>query len=462
MAKDIKKFAHPDYLHRLPDWKQIRDCYDGARAIKNEGECYLPRLEGQPQKDYENYLARALFFPITGKTVTSMVGLATSKKPKIDAPEAMAPYFADTDSAEYQFTEFYVNVFNEVVLQGRMGVLIDAPAVGGRPEPHIYIAENIVNWTTEFGRLTMLLLRERVFEKDPQQEFSLIEVTRYRHCYLTNGIYVQQLLDDELAPMAPVIQPSFEGRPLDFIPFTCIGATGVHMNVDKPPMLDISTINISHYMSSADLEWGRHLVGLPTPVATGVDGGTTLKVGGLTAWILPPAEAKAFYLEFEGQGLQSLEKALTEKIGLMSTLSARLVDSSSKGSEAAEAVRLRYINEAAGLIHIIGSIETGLTLVYNMLAMILREGPVKISFPRDVLGAAITFSDMEVLFKAYLEGSITVETLVYNLRRLDALDPNSTDPEMVAAIKEATKFMAELKAKSAAKPQPADPPQGKE
>lgn len=435
MSKKLTDFAHPDYLATLPDWIKIRDCFKGERAIKDSGTVYLPRLKAQSQEDYDNYLFRALFFPITGKTVASLVGLATSKKPKLDYPELMSKYFSDTQSSVYQFTEFYVGVFNEIVLQGRYGVLNDAPVTGGDPYPVSYTAENIVNWTVdESGKTIMVLLREYV--NQPGKElFSTEIVCRYRHCYLLGDVYHQQLLDEDLKPLSAAITPVFSNRVIDYIPFTCIGSSGCHMWIDKPPMLDISTINISHYLTSADLEWGRHIVGLPTPVVTGVDAGTTLSIGGTAAWILPPAEARATYLEFQGSGLSSLEKAMTDKIGLMSSLSARLVDSSSKGSEAAEAVRLRYVNEAASLIHIIGSIENGLTIVFNQLAQLRRDpGEVKVSLSRDVMGTSITFADMKVLFEAYLSSSISKETLVYNLRRLDALDPNREDSLELAEI----------------------------
>lgn len=438
MAKDIKKFAHPDYLCRTEDWQTIRDCYDGARAVKGKHTRYLPRLKAQSEEDYGNYLQRALFFPITGKTTSSMVGLATSKPPKVEAPDTMSSYFQDTETAQYQFSEFYLNIFSEVVLQGRVGVLVDAPKNGGDPLPVTYIAENIVNWREDAtGKLVMLLLREFVAQSG-DDEFETKIVCQYRHCYVgPDGVYHQQVLDDDMKnETGQIITPIFSGVTIDYVPFVCIGSSGTHLWVDKPPMQDISTINISHYMTSADLEWGRHIVGLPTPVVSGVDASTNLSIGGTAAWILPPAEAKAWYLEFQGQGLQSLEKAMTEKIGLMSTMSARLVDSSSRGSEAAEAVRLRYVNEAASLIHIVGSIEIGLTLLFNTIARLRRTGEVKISLPRDVLGAAITFSDMKVLFEAYLTGSISKETLVYNLRRLDAIDPNRTDAQELAGIQD--------------------------
>lgn len=437
MAKDIKQFAHPEYLHHLPDYRKIRDCYNGERAIKSAGTQYLPRLKAQSEDDYSNYLTRALFFPVTGKTVTTMVGLATVKPPKVEAPDIMEAYFKDSESG-YQFTEFYVTNLQEIVLMGRYGVLIDAPeSVQGQPNLCPYIAENIVNWDTdELGHLNMLLLREEVHTREAGQ-FKTDCSTQYRHCYLdAAGVYTVEVLNDELKLSKPPVQPIFSGRTIDFIPWVTFGASGSHMGVDKPPMLDISTINISHYLTSADLEWGRHIVGLPTPVVSGVDSGTKLSIGGTAAWILPVVEAKAYYLEFQGLGLKSLEIAMGDKISLMSSMSARLVDNSTRGSEAAETVRLRYMSESAGLIHIIGSIETGCNILYNMLAKLLLASEVTVRFSKEILGVGVSFKDLKILFEAYLTGSISKETLVYNLRRLDAIDPNRTDEEEMSAIKE--------------------------
>lgn len=438
MAKDIKKFAHPDYLERVIAYEQIRDCFKGESAIKAKTNRYLPRLSAQNNEDYMNYLARALFFPITGKTCSSMVGMATTKPPKTEYPETMKNYFIDTDK-QYQFTEFYVSIFNEVILMGRYGVLIDAEVsatMNSSMKLVPYIAENIVNWDHDAeGKLIMLLLRENVLVPVQGDKFEKTKKCQYRHCFLLNGVYTVEILDDELN-VESTVQPMFAGRTIDFIPWTPYGASGVHMNVDKPPMEDISTINISHYMSSADLEWGRHICGLPTPVVSGVDSSTVLKIGGTAAWVLPVVEAKAYYLEFLGQGLQSLEKAMTEKVGLMATISARLVDNSTRGSEAAETVRLRYMSESASLIHIIAAVENGVNVMYNMLAQLMREGPVTVKFSREILGNTITFKDVEVLFEAYLNGSVSKETLVYNLRRLDALDPNRTDAQELADIKD--------------------------
>jgi hypothetical protein len=437
MTKALEKFAHPSYIDVLPDYITIRDCFKGSRAIKTAGIQYLPGLKSQSIEDYDNYRRRALFFPITGKTVSTMVGLATVKPPVVKYPDEMKPFFVDTN-ASYQFTEFYVRIFTEVILMGRYGVLIDAPvAAQSQPKLVPYIAENIVRWDIdEQGVLQGVLLREYVHVAE-EELFESKQICRYRHCHLVGGVYTVDVLDDDLKPMMASITPSFSGRTIDFVPFVPYGSSGVHFDIDKPPMLDIATINISHYLSSADLEWGRHLTGLPTPVVSGVDASTNLTIGGTKAWVLPPAEAKAYYMEFLGQGLQSLEKAMADKISLMASVSARMVDSSTRGSEAADTVRLRYMSESAGLIHVIGAIETGLVMMYNMLAkLMLITDEVVIMFSREILGIGIAFKDLKILFDAYLAGAVSKETLLYNLRRLDAVNPARTDAEELGAIRD--------------------------
>lgn len=438
MAKDLKQWCNLEYLAALPAWTKIRDCFDGEDAIKSKHEAYLPRLKAQTLEDYNNYLYRALFFPITGKTCTSMIGLAVAEPPKITYPDLLASYFQDTEQG-YQFTEFYVKIFTEVVLMGRLGVLLDAPIVGStQPTLCRYVAENIMKWDQdEDGKLVRLMLRE-FRQVAGQERFETMTVCIIRHCYLDEtGQYWVEELDDDLKnlPNSPPVQPTFMGTTLDYIPFTCFGCTGIHIEVDKPPMQDISTLNLSHYLTSADLEWGRHIVGLPTPVVSGVDSSTNLHIGGTAAWILPVVEAKAYYLEFQGLGLKSLETAMTDKVSLMASVSARLIDNSTRGSEAADTVKLRYMSESASLIQIVGAIENGCMVMYNMLAKLMKTEAVSIKFSKEILGTGVSMTDMATLFAAYLTASISKDTLVYNLRRLGAIDPNRTDEEELAAIR---------------------------
>lgn len=437
MALEIKKFASKAYLANIERWCMVRDCYQGQDAVKAAGETYLPRLKAQTDEDYRAYLYRALFFPITGKTAVTLVGMATHVPPEVMHPAQLDPYFKDA-LGSYEFTEFYVNVLLEVVMMGRYGVLIDAPTLeADKVIIAPYCAENIVRFQPDANGNMELLLRECYSEPVENTKYETKEKIRYRRCFIENGVYCQQLLDDDLNPLTQPISPTFMGQTINYLPFIPFGASGVHYDVDRPPMYDLATINMSHYLTSADLEWGRHIVGLPTPVVSGVDASTILKIGGTTAWILPDVGAKAVYLEFQGQGLQSLEKALEEKVGLMASASARLIDNSTRGSEAPEAVRLRYLSEASSLIHIMTSVENGLNFMYNMIARLHRAPEtVAIAFSREMLGMSIKFTDLKILFEGYLNGAVSKESLLYNMKRLEATDPKRTDAEELAAIKE--------------------------
>ena len=328
---------------------------------------------------------------------------------------------------------------------GRIGTLIDAPVTGAAmPILVTYDAEHIINWSVfEDGTLDWVLLRETILVPHATQRFQITLKTQYRWCGLRGGMYTVETLDEDLQ-ITSSMTPLFRGRPIDYIPFVCTGTTGVHMQVDRPPMLDIATINISHYLTSADLEWGRHFVGLPTPVIIGADSTTKLKIGGTTAWVLPNEGSNAKYLEFLGQGLGSLENALQEKIGLMASMSARLVDSSTKGSEAAETVRLRYVSETASLKQLVSSVQTGLGTTYSMVSNMMGVTIPSIGLNKDFLITRMEAGILRELFNAYFNGAIDKDTLVYNLKRSEYLDPTIEDenqlpgiltPEQIAALK---------------------------
>lgn len=434
MPKQIQDFGHPEYLKIVDDYTTIRDCFHGSRAIKNAGTRYLPQLGGQDVNDYENYKRRALFFPITSKTVSTLVGFATAKDPEVEHDSPLTPYFTDGVGSQ-QFTEFYVRNIQETILMGRIGTLIDALPTGSqRPLLLTYNAEHIINWSVaDDGSLEWVLLREIVYVPKPDKPFAYDVKTQYRWCGLENSTYTVKLLNDNLEVQSTMV-PSFRAQPINYVPFVCIGTSGVHMDVDQPPMLDIATINVSHYMTSADLEWGRHFVGLPTPVITGADSSTSLKIGGTAAWVLPNEGSDAKYLEFLGQGLGSLENALQEKIGLMATMSARLLDSSTKGSEATETVRLRYLSETASLKMLINSVESGLSMIYTMLSQLMGVTAPSVKLPKDLLIVRLEAAVLRELFQAYFKGAITKETLVYNLKRSDFLDPTVDDDAQLTGI----------------------------
>jgi hypothetical protein len=415
-----------------------RDAFEGQGAIKAAGESYLPKLTEQSVAEYNAYKNRALFYSITNKTVSALVGMATTKAPTLTYPTDMDAYFKDDSGV--QFYEILAKALSENLLLGRYGLLVDRPKNGGKPIISGYEAESIINWRLDdLGNPTLVVLTETIEVQDPTDTFLVTHETQYRVLRLEEvegkSTYTVELFDKDEKSVSKIV-PLNTGLQMDYIPFYAVNPMGVGWHNVKPPVLDIVDINISHYRSSADLEHGRHFTGLPTPVISGVDTKSKMAIGSTTAWVLPDKDARAYFLEFTGQGLLSLEKALTEKQSQLASLSARLIGQSSNGSEAAETVRLRYTSETASLTSVVRSVEALLNRVYKTVARMeaLDETAVSVLIDKEFLSSKMSGAEIKTFVDSYLAGGISKETLVFNLRRGDALSPDRKDLEELGAI----------------------------
>lgn len=442
----IHKDFHPSYNENIEDWQTNRDVFDGEKAVKKAAKKYLPTLSGMSANEYKAYKSRALFYAITGKTISAMVGMATSKEPSIKFPPEMDVYFKDSNGIQYE--ELKTRALTELLLQGRVGIFPDRAMENAPIKPLIYNAESIVNWhINDLGEADMVVLREAITVIDNNDKYKAKVTVQYRELFLnSDGFASYKVYDFDGRATGKEGVITKRGVPETKIPFYCFGPSGQNFEVEKSPVRDIVAINLSHYRSSADLENGRHFLGIPTPVIIGANefGATSLKIGTTSAWGVPIG-GDAKFLEFTGQGLGSLESALKEKETQMASLSARLLDNSTRGSEAVEAIRIRYMSEGATLISLIRSLEQLLNNVYNFIAQQNDAGEVVINLDKDIINANLSSAEMKELSIMLVEGSISVESYVYNMRKGGRLDPSTTDQQEITTI---NKRLAEARQKS--------------
>lgn len=427
--------VHPSYRDRYEDWLDCRTAYEGQRAVRAAGVRYLPRLTGQTDQEYEAYKKRALFYSITSKTLSALLGMAIDQPPELKYPGKMSPYFEDKSGT--QFHETLANTITEVLLMGRFGVLVDRPANGGAPFITCYPTESIINWRVndETGALEHVVLKEGYTETSESDKYLLEEKVRYRELEIIDGqlwVTIHKPMDakGQNFNVSTPMTITNTGVAMSFIPFFSVNTTGIGIEPGKPPMQDIVDINYSHYRTSADLEHGRHFTGLPTPYVTGAEGNVSLHIGSTKAWVIPDPNARVGFLEFTGQGLASLEKALQEKQSQLASLSARLVDNSTRGSEAAETVRLRYLSETASLRTIVRAAEAFLNAVYNCISFMegLGENSVNITLNKEFLDSKMTPAELTAWVEAYIAGGVTKEMLLHAFKTGKALPPPGTNP----------------------------------
>lgn len=433
--------VHRLYTKFQPQWLRVRDCLEGQDTIKAKGVTYLPKLSGQSTEEYEAYKYRAVFFGISSRLLNTNVGVIVRRTPTVKYSEAMEPYFTIDNINVLSFDELRRIITRELGSVSRVATLIDVN--NDMPIPKVINTEAIINWSEndQTGEIISILLATDVITTDPDT-FTETANTVYYKLHLApwtedanKMVYTVTNMDankDEIGS----VQPALRGVPLTYIPFFCVNPFGVNINPVKATMVDIVDINLSHYLTSADLENGRHFVGLPTPWVTGGTAETKLRVGSETAWIIPNDKAKVGFLEFLGQGLDSLSKALQEKQGQMSQFSAQLMDTSTRGSEAEGTVRLRYSSDAANLTDIAISTESCLKLTYNAIADWLGEVRPEIELNKDFLSTKMSHNELIALTNSLVEGSITEEVFFYNLERGEMMPNDADKAAFVKAIKD--------------------------
>ena len=432
--------THPQYSAAEAKWERSRDCISGTDCVKEKTTKYLPQLSGQSKPEYDAYLSRALFVGVANRTRQGLSGIITRRQPKLEYPPEMEQYFVDVDNNGMSFQELFKQAVDEVLLTARFMTLIDYPVEGGRGFILPYLAEEMINWgiDNDFHRLNMAVLKESIYENVGEDIFSMTKLLEYRTLYLDeNGYYTGEVwrqgnADGTMPNISTaverksIVRPTIRGEPLEYIPITVFTPVGVSYDIHKPPLLDIVDVNLSHYRTSADLEHGRHFTALPTPVVSGVDSETELRIGSNKAWILPDSNAKAYYLEYTGQGLKSLEQALKEKMEQMAIFSTRLMDTSTRGSEAVDTVRIRQASDAATLTDIAEAVESGLNRTYKMLAELEGYDPneVNIELNKYFMEPRLTGAELRELVKGYMEGAVDERTFYYNLERGDMSPPD--------------------------------------
>jgi len=444
--------TNPEYELFDDMWLKCRDAVQGEEKVKSRGTRYLPQLTGQDTDEYNAYKKRAFFYNATSRTLDAMSGAVMRKPPVIEFPKQdRLKKITDKGNSIQMFSK---NVLEELLTTGRAGILVDMPMEGDAATNECYLsyyrAEDVINWKTEFmdgeERLIMVVLKE-YYDKE-KDDFETEKKERIRVLLLEDSTYFQRIylksegrddkndwiLDEEIVPKR-------KGATLDFIPFILANHKEITTEIIKPPLLDLVNINLSHYRSAADLEHGRHFTALPTAVFSGFPESNTYRIGSSIAYVSEDPAAKAFFLEYTGQGLGSLEKALEQKEYMMAIIGTRLLDVPKKGVEAAETYKMRNLGET----NILTSISTVLGDIVTQCLRIVEywEGTgtelnmnILATFNLDFDATMLDSNQITALVKAYQSGAISWETLFYNLKRGDLIPQDIDEEEEQARIEE--------------------------
>lgn len=453
---------HPEYVAMLPTWRMCRDVAGGQKAVHKAGELYLPKLSGETEADYAARMARALFFNATWRTIAGLGGMLMRKDPTVKVSAAAEPMLEDVTQSGVSLVDLAARVAEECLTVGRVGLMVDYPPNGAaegmtvqqvealnmRPKMALYRAENIINWATRWIRnkcvLSRVVLSETVSVAG-DDEFSVKTEPRWRVLDLADRPADKRGDPPTLAYRVRVFKrtesgkdeivegpffPVMGGKPLAYIPFVFIGVDNTTPDVDEPPLVDLVYANVSHYQSTADVEHGAHKTALPQPYATGLDAGgaddpggkkrPTFYMGGSEIWLHPDVNGTFGMLEYNGQGLEAIEKRLERKEQHMAVLGARMLEDQKRGVETVEVAGMHRSGEQATLSSQGKTASAGI----RQAAAWFDEwagGPggdsVEFKLNDEFLPASLTAADLSALVAAWQSGALAPSELFNKLQK---------------------------------------------
>lgn len=457
MASNIAT-PHPTYAERADDWDLCSIAYEGQTAVKAEGVRLLPRLTGMDDETYAAYKLRAMYYAVFSRTVKGLSGALTFKRPDLtNLTDEFEESLKHVGSRGEALSVFTTKVSNAFLKYGRSAILVDSNELG---DPHLalYEALNVINWRTERvgtkDMLTMVVLRERIEVADENDRFALKRSYQYRLLELVpdgEGGRVYQYSvwrnptdkpDENVQDHEFVLHdegtPTYKnGQTLDHIPIYIVDSEGTGETASKPFLLDMVHVSLSHYLNSADLEWGRHFTALPTAWASGFDPEQTFRVGSAVAWITDNLGAKAAYLEFTGAGLGHLAEGMKDKEKQMAVLGARLLEEAPRQAESEGAAALRQSGEHSTLVGIGQEVSSALTDALREMARWRsrqQDEGVTYKLITDFNFRTLSSDELATMMLAVQSGLMGYDTFFKNLKRGGIIPDGTSKEEELADI----------------------------
>lgn len=476
--------THPIYDDFSDAWRLVRDCIKGSRAIKAAGTTYLPSLYKQSADEYAAYNARAVFFNAVKRTIRALVGFIFRQNPQQIFPAGygaiLNPFFHDATLTGVSWYDYQKETVNATGSVGRRGTLVDWKP---RPEDRAFIipyeTEDIIDW--RYGRIngTTMLVHLRLKETSREwlelpgditkrpPTFSTNEFIQYRvydvlldeaeRAYVQVTVYRKRTQRTGGTPRDPKLStddyivdqqiPMRRGRPLSRIPFVPHGPEKNTIEPTEVPMEDIATINVSHFVNSADLENALHVAGQPTPIACGftLEKGQELYIGSKTAWVTSEPTAKAEYLSYDSNDASALTGEMERKEKRMAALGARILErqGGGGGQEAFETVQLRHGADHSALMSLAIANTQSLSDVLqwvvwwhdpSVLEPEALDELVKTELNTKFVEMLMDSAMLREIVAAHIAGRLTDEALLRNLQEGGLVGSEVTLPEFIKAL----------------------------
>jgi hypothetical protein len=432
--RQVTKVSDPNatWYAMEPHWGLIEDLLGGTYQMRKRHRRYLPQEPRELDESYDNRLARSVCPPYYVRLERMLAGMLTRKPVRLDdTADVIREQLFDVNLLGDDLNVWTFDTTRKMVRYGHVGVLVDAPATGGRPYWVTYTPRQILGWRTEQQEgqqaLTQLRLAEMVTVPDGDYGEKAVEQIRV----LTPGEYqLHQRNDDGEYKIVD------EGRTsLSKIPFSVAYAQRHGFMESRPPLEDIAELNLKAYQVQSDLDNQLHISAVPMLAFFGFPTSAEEVSAGPGEAIAFPADGDARYIEPEGRSFDYQFKRLEQlalqinELGLSAVLGQKL------SAETAEAKRIDRSQGDSTMMVIAQNVQDMIDNCLQFHAEYIGNttAPGSAYVNRDFLGARLEPADIQSLLQLYTAGTITQETLLTELAEGDVLgDDFNVDAELEA------------------------------
>lgn len=444
--------THTLYDKYSDDWLLMRASVDGQKAIKDRKTTYLPEPTGMEAAQdaaeaasktgpYDNYLARAMYPAWVAEAVRVMVGMAFDKPARVELPRGMEGIEERVSTLGEPLEVFAKRIVAEVLLTGRYGLLADV-AANGTPYIAGYVAESLINWQLDesisdaLAQLSLAVLSEQ-YTSDDADLFKPTMATQYRVLQLVEGAYASSLWRSAggawfAVEDSQVIPRTARNRAFNEIPLTIAGSTDIHPDPDQIPLLGMARNALKYYQLSADYYHSLYLTANPTPVISGItDADAPDSIGSSSLWALSDPQAKAYYLEVSGNGIDALRSAMQDTHVAALEAGAKIMEIDDAESGTAKHARQR--DQQATLRSVVKSTGMAIESSLKHLAVYFGADPETVVYEPSLefVDAAVNAQLITALNNAVVTRTVPRSVLWETLRqgKLTKLD----DDELIEA-----------------------------
>lgn len=393
-----------------PHWPLIEDLIGGTYAMRKRHRRYLFQEPRELDESYDNRLARSVCPPYYQRLERMLAGMLTRKPVRLnDTADIIREQLFDVNLLGDDLNTWTYETARKMIRYGHVGVLVDAPAEGGRPYWVSYTPRDILGWRSEQKQLTQLRLRETATEPDGDYGEKVVEQVRV----LTPGAYQIFRKGDNGS-----YDLHDEGTTsLDRIPFAVAYSNQIGFMESRPPLEDIAELNLKAYQVQSDLDNQLHISAVPMLAFYGFPSSAEEVSAGPGEAISFPAEGRAEYIEPDGKSFDYQFKRLDQLASQINELGLSAVLGQKLSAETAEAKRIDRSQGDSTMMAIAQNMQDMIDNCLQFHAEYLGDStaPGSCLINRDFLGSRLEPQDVQSLLQLYTAGTITQETLLQNL-----------------------------------------------